>query len=80
MYLVFRAFASKPDSLLVTNTISVFNFIALSFAHIRSWCVPLSFKALLCAHTFLMAYSTSKLESNVDKASLVSDYSKKCIR
>lgn len=80
MYLVFRAFASEPDSLLVSNTISMFYFIAISFAYIRSWCVPLSFKPLRFAHTFLMAYSISKIKGNVDKASIVSDYSKKCIR
>jgi hypothetical protein len=43
MYQVFPAFVSTPDSLLVTNTLSVFNFIVFRFAHIRSWCVPLSF-------------------------------------
>jgi hypothetical protein len=77
MYLVFPAFASTPASILVTNKLSMFKFIALCFAHITSWCVPLSFKPLRFARTFLMTYSTSKLKSNVDKASLVSDYSKK---
>jgi len=77
MYLVFPALVSKPASLLVTNTISVFNYIALSFAHIRSWCVPLTINTFRSAHNFLMIYSTSKLKSNVDKASPVADYSKK---
>jgi hypothetical protein len=80
MYPVFPATASTPASLLLTNTLSVFNFMALSFAHNISWCAPLSFKALPFPHAFLIAYWTSKLKSNADKAFLASDCSIKCTR
>jgi hypothetical protein len=72
--LVLSAFTSRPISLLPINKVCVVlhsMYSSIPFININSkrWYVPFNYNPSWFTWTLLMAYSKTKLKSNVDKAS-----------